>query len=112
MKSPIFPSGSTKLVKGHNGPIYSIKFSNSGQYCMTASEDRGVCLYNPRKNVLVKAYKNLHNYQISSIDINKDNSRFITGGGDKIVMMTDVYEGKNIMRFQGHAGKVNTVLYN
>lgn len=79
---------------------------------MTGSEDRSVCLFNPRKNVLVKTYKNIHNYEISSLDINKDNSRFITGGADKIIMLTDVAEGKNISRFQGHSGKVNTVVYN
>jgi len=57
---------------------------------MTASEDRSVCLYNPQKNLMIKHYRNLHNYHIAGLDINKDNSKFITGGGDKLVMVTDV----------------------
>ena len=101
-----------KLPKSHTGPIYTLKFSHSGEYCMSGSEDRGVCLYNPKKNILVKVYKNLHNYEVTSIDISNDNSRFITGGGDRVVLLTDVLEGKNISRFQGHAGRVNSVAYN
>ena len=46
--------------------------------------------------MLIKNYKNLHNYDISCIDILKDNSKFCTGGGDKIVLVMDVLQGKNI----------------
>ena len=61
---------------------------------MSASEDRSVSLYNPSKKMLIKNYKNLHNYDVSCIDISKDNSKFCTGGGDKILMVMDVLQGK------------------
>lgn len=57
---------------------------------MTGSEDRCVCLYNPHKNMMIKQYKNLHNYDVSGLTINQDNSKFATGGGDKNVLLTDV----------------------
>ena len=60
---------------------------------MSASEDRSVSLYNPSKNMLIKNYKNLHNYDVSCIDIAKDNSKFCTGGGDKILIVMDVLQG-------------------
>lgn len=60
---------------------------------MTASEDRSVSLYNPSRNLLIKNYKNLHNYDVSCIDILKDNSKFCTGGGDKLIMVMDVLQG-------------------
>jgi mitogen-activated protein kinase organizer 1 len=78
------------LPKAHTGPIYTIKYNTSGEYCMTGSEDRSVCLYNPSKNLMIKNYKNLHNYDVYSLDISNDNSKFITGGGDKNVILTDV----------------------
>lgn len=112
MKPLIFPTKSNKLVKSHTGPIYSIKFSKSGEYCMTGSEDRSVVLFNPRKNMQVKVYKNLHNYEVSTLDISSDNSRFITGGSDKVILLSDVYEGKVIHKFQGHSGRINAITYN
>ena len=56
------PSNFTPLVRGHQGPIYTVKFNSDGEYCMTGSQDRSVCLYNPAKNLLIKNYKNIHNY--------------------------------------------------
>jgi mitogen-activated protein kinase organizer 1 len=79
---------------------------------MTGSEDRNVCLYNPSKNILIKTYKALHNYEISSLDITNDNSKFITGGGDKLIFLTDVIEAKTIRKYQGHMGRVNCVTFN
>ena len=61
---------------------------------------------------MIKCYKNLHNYEVSALDIFNDNSKFVSGGSDKIVILTDVVEGKQIGRFTGHSGKVNTVEIN
>ena len=79
---------------------------------MSGSEDRGVCLYNHHKNMLIKNYKNLHNYDVCSLDITKDNSKFITGGGDKVLIMTDVAEGKTEKKFMGHNGRINSIAFN
>lgn len=57
---------------------------------MTGSEDRSICLYNPSKNMMIKQYKKVHNYDVYSLDISKDNSKFISGGGDKNIILTDV----------------------
>lgn len=76
------------------GPVYALKFNYTGEYVMSASEDRSVCLYNPAKNIMIKNYKNLHNYDVSCLDILKDNSKFCTGGGDKLIIVTDVLQGK------------------
>ena len=96
----------------HSGPIYIAKFNNSGEYLMTGSEDRSTCLYNPSKNLMIKQYKNLHNYDICGLDIYKDNSKFVTGGGDKNVIVTDVIESKTVRKFMGHNSRVNSVSLN
>ena len=106
------PSECKELVKVHTGPIYTVKWNNQGEYCMTGSEDRSVSLYNPSKNLMVKNYKNIHNYDVYSIDINKDNSKFITGGGDKNVVLTDVIEAKYIRKYTGHTARINSVCFN
>ena len=79
---------------------------------MTGSEDRSVCLYNPSKGLLIKNYKNIHNYDVYGLDINKDNSKFVTGGGDRTVVVTDVVEGKPIRKWAGHTSRINSVCFN
>jgi hypothetical protein len=39
---------------------------------------------------MIKQYKNLHNYDVSGLTISNDNSKFVTGGGDKNIIVTDV----------------------
>jgi WD40 repeat protein len=61
---------------------------------------------------MIKHYKNIHNYDVYTLDISKDNSKFITGGGDKNIILTDVIEGKYIRKYTGHTARVNSVCFN
>jgi len=61
---------------------------------------------------MIKHYKNLHNYDVYSLDISKDNTKFVTGGGDKNVIMTDVIEGKSVRKYTGHTARINSVCFN
>ena len=63
-------------------------------------------------SIHIKNYKNIHNYDVSSIDISKDNTKFISGGGDKNVILTDVVEGKYIRKYTGHTARINSVCFN
>lgn len=69
-------------------------------------------MYNPHKQLLIKYYKNLHNYDVSSLQVVPDNSKFITGGGDKNIILTDVMEGKTIRKYSGHSGRINSLAFN
>lgn len=61
---------------------------------------------------MIKHYKNLHNYDVSGLAISKDNSKFVTGGGDKNIILTDVIESKSIRKYAGHNNRVNCVNFN
>lgn len=37
---------------GHRGAVFRAKFTQDGQYCMTAGHDKTVRLWNPHKSVL------------------------------------------------------------
>ena len=50
---------------------------------------------------MIKNYKNIHNYDICCLDIARDNSKFMTGGGDKIVSLMDVLKGQQIRKYVG-----------
>jgi len=61
---------------------------------------------------MIKNYKNIHNYDVYSVDISKDNSKFISGGGDKNIVLTDVIEAKFIRKYTGHTARINSVCFN
>lgn len=61
---------------------------------------------------MIKHYKNLHNYDVSGLDIAEDNSKFVTGGSDKNVILTDVIEGKCIKKYSGHNGRITSLVFN
>ena len=71
-----------------------------------------MCLYNPSRNLMIKNYKNIHNYDVYTLDISKDNSKFVSSGGDKNIIVTDVITGKYIRKFTGHTARVNSVCFN
>lgn len=61
---------------------------------------------------MIKNYKNVHNYDVYTLDISKDNSKFVSSGGDKNIIVTDVIAGKYIRKFMGHTARVNSVCFN
>ena len=61
---------------------------------------------------MIKHYRNIHNYDVYTLDISKDNSKFISGGGDKNIILTDVILGKYIRKYTGHTARVNSLCFN
>lgn len=50
-------------LKGHQGPIYSVRFNRKGEYCLTAGSDKTVRLWNPHKGTMIGQYKG-HGYEV------------------------------------------------
>lgn len=61
------PTHPMNTLKGHTGPVYTAKFNNNGQYCMSGSQDRKIILWNPQKGKAIKSYTGAHNYEINDI---------------------------------------------
>ena len=101
----------TGVLIGHEGPVLVTRFTANGNYCMTGSSDRSVRLWAPQRNVCIQTYTGPHNYDVFDLDIAADNSRFVSGGGDKLVFIWDVQTAKAIRRFTGHAQRVKAVAW-
>lgn len=41
----------------HKGPVLSVRFNHSGDYCISCGADRVVKLLNPHKALLIKTYR-------------------------------------------------------
>ena len=99
--------------------------SGSGQYLLSGSADRTINLYNPSKafgvqpdkatsNALIQSYTGVHGYEVFSISVASDNSRFVSAGGDKTVFLWDVPTAQTLRRFGGvgsHTGKVECTAF-
>jgi mitogen-activated protein kinase organizer 1 len=119
---PAFPTTPIAKLTGHNGIVHAVAYSSGAQsYILTGSSDRTIRLYNPQKAPpnsvaptassqyppgLVNKYS-AHGYEVLSIDVNQDNDRFVSTGGDKTVFLWDVQTAQTIRRYTGHAGRVN-----
>lgn len=83
-------------------------------------------LYNPTKAfnqrpeqatsaALIQSYTGAHGYEVLTIAVAADNSRFVSGGGDKTVFLWDVASGKTLRRYGGavggHGGKVECTAF-
>ncbi|KAF2746047.1 WD40 repeat-like protein [Sporormia fimetaria CBS 119925] len=113
---PSFPTTPTARLCGHGGIVHAVSYSSgSQQYILTGAADRTIRLYNPAKAPLssttpaaglINKYS-AHGYEVLSIDVSADNSRFVSTGGDKTVFLWDVQTAQTIKRWSGHAGRVN-----
>jgi mitogen-activated protein kinase organizer 1 len=116
-----FPTTPIARLTGHNGIVHAVAYSSGAQsYILTGSSDRTIRLYNPHKAPvsaapppagasppgLVNKYT-AHGYEVLSIDVNTDNDRFVSTGGDKTVFLWDVQTAQTIRRWTGHSGRIN-----
>ncbi|KAI7169958.1 WD40 repeat-like protein [Hortaea werneckii] len=92
-------------------PVHALTFSaGTGQYLLTGSQDRHIRLFNPSTSKLIQTYS-AHGYEVLDLAVAEDNSRFVSGGGDKTVFLWDVAAGVTLRRFAGHVGRVNAVAF-
>jgi mitogen-activated protein kinase organizer 1 len=115
-------------LRGHSGPINCVRFTHDGNYCMTAGEDKQLCLFNPHKNtpvpstvvdvvdkrlsstpavectdndaLLIKKYAGIHGYGVLALDISNDNNYFVSAGYDRSAFYWDVSTAQVIRKFQ------------
>eukprot|EP00472_Partenskyella_glossopodia_P005716 CAMPEP_0197530218 /NCGR_PEP_ID=MMETSP1318-20131121/31108_1 /TAXON_ID=552666 /ORGANISM="Partenskyella glossopodia, Strain RCC365" /LENGTH=285 /DNA_ID=CAMNT_0043085945 /DNA_START=630 /DNA_END=1484 /DNA_ORIENTATION=- len=99
-------------MKAHQGPVYTIKFDASGEYIMSAGEDRYIYLWNVQDGSLVKKFPIMHNAEIVDLLVSEDRTTFISAGADGQVLMWDTLRGVVKRRFRGAKGKINCIAWN
>lgn len=105
--------------------------ASPGAYILTGSSDRTIRLYNPfpstsipsihstRQPVipegrLIQTYQ-AHGYEVLSLNVARDNERFVSAGGDRSAFLWDVASATTIRRFGGtaggHSSRINVVKF-
>lgn len=94
----------------HKGPVLSVRFNLSGDYCLSCGADRVVKLLNPHKGLLIKTYSG-HSQDVRTAVASHDNSRLASGGNDRVPMVWDVGTGQVIRHLKGFGMRVNSLLF-
>ncbi|KAH9917886.1 nuclear mRNA splicing protein [Epithele typhae] len=109
---PTTPRILHKTLSSHKGPVNVARYAKgSAKYVLSGGQDRTVRLWNPDAGTEIKSYS-AHGYEILSITVAHDNSRFASSGGDRQVFLWDVMTGQTIRRIPGHMGKIYAVEFN
>jgi Prp8 binding protein len=98
----------TIALTGHQGDIYSGKFSNEGYIYATGGHDKSIMLW----EVYEETCRNLttlqgHSNAILDLAWSQDDSKIYTCSADKTVCIWDIYESKRIKKLKGHDSIVN-----
>jgi mitogen-activated protein kinase organizer 1 len=92
-----------------SGNVNIVRFSSTGEYCLTAGTDKTIKLWNPHKASLIKTFGGGHSYDIHALALTQDHSYFVSGGMDKSLVWWDVREARVIKRWAGHYQRVNAL---
>jgi len=93
-------------MKAHTGPVFAVRFTASGNYCLSCGRDRTIRLWNPHRGLHIKCY-NAHSHEVRSVDATADHARFASCGVDRQLFFWDVATGRTIRRFEGHNHPAN-----
>lgn len=121
------------VLDGGQGAVHCVRFTRDGAYAMTAGQDRSVMLWNPARDdggaaagpedarerppgpralrTPITTFAG-HSHEVLGVAIAADNSRFISCGGDKLVIAWDVATARAVRKLGGHTHRVNAVALN
>eukprot|EP01039_Chlorochromonas_danica_P008018 gene8018-8844_t len=119
-----------RILDGHSAGIHAIRMTKDGSYCMTASADRTIKLWNPHKTnpatkkqdpdphpaieeaLCIQTYAGVHGYPVLDVVITQDKARFASAGEDRACFLWDVGSSRVIRRIQAHDHRINAVAFN
>lgn len=123
IKKSDFTSGSISYEPKVN-PVYALDVERNGYWCLSGVLSGGISLYTMRYNEgTLHHYFNHgqkkqnsvlnsgHTDAISSLKLNQDQDKFLSGSWDKTIRQWDLNTGKCINLFQGCSGQISQLHY-
>jgi len=97
-------------LKGHNGAVYTVDFSPSGDLLASGSFDKSICIWDTYTGKKLKQMIK-HTMNVTDICWSNDSSKLLSGSFDQTCKLWDIESGKMINSFDYH-GFVQCVKYN
>lgn len=96
------------MLTGHEGDIFTCKFSPDGQMLASSGFDRLICFWNVYGECENFAVLKGHTGAVMEIQFATDGNTLFSASTDKTVAIWDVEVGTRIKRLKGHTSFVNT----
>lgn len=97
------------LLSGHEGEIYTARFSPDGQILASAGFDRQIFLWNVYGECENFAVMKGHTGAILQLDFTSGSDQVVTCATDSLLMLWDVATGERVRKYRGHQTFVNSV---
>lgn len=109
---------------GHTRGVNKVKFTSDGKYCLSASDDKTIRLWNhckddpayeysdskPLPNALhIMTYAGFHNHPVYDVAVFDNNSKIGSAGGDKLLFITDIGSCDVVRRITAHDHRINAL---
>jgi Prp8 binding protein len=100
----------TIMLSGHQGEVFTGKFSNEGFLYASAGFDRCINIW----EVFEEKCRNItkmegHGNAILDLTWSQDDSKVFSVSADKTVSVWDIYESKRLKKLKGHENYVNCI---
>ncbi|PVU88623.1 hypothetical protein BB561_005760 [Smittium simulii] len=96
-------------LTGHQGEIFSCKFSPSGENFISSSMDRTILLWKTFGECKNYGVLKPHNNAILQVLWSQDGERICSASADKTVALSDAVSGARIKKYKEHTSIVNCV---
>jgi len=99
-------------MKGHDGHIYDIEWSPSGQHFASAGGDDGAArIWDAQTGTEILAFRG-HEGDTSEVAFSPDGKLLATvGGSDKLVMVYEIPSGIEVFKLKGHDNSTHCVAF-
>ncbi len=96
--------------KGHQGPVWMVKFRPDGEQLATAGADGSIRLWTKQGEQIAQLQG--HQGDVWSLDFRADGQQLVSGGADGTVRIWDIATQQQQSQLQGHRGEVFSVSWN
>ncbi|MDY6899046.1 MAG: TIR domain-containing protein, partial [Cyanobacteriota bacterium] len=97
-----------KIVEGHRGYIYGLKWSPDGQQLASASHDNTIRLWDKDTGKITNIL-NGHFSDVYSVCWSPDGEMLASGSSDNTIRIWNINTGQTLFVLEGHTGSVNCV---
>jgi len=95
------------LLTGHNGAVFSCRFSPSGSSLVSSSFDQSIFLWNVYNDCQNYNVLKGHKGAVLEVDWSRDGSTIVSAATDKTGSLWDAETGQRIKKLKGHTSYVN-----
>ncbi len=90
------------LLKGHDGVVNSVSFTNDSKLLASVSDDKSVRLWDLRCLKIIKTF-NTHSRLVLAVEFSKNSKILASGSWDNTIKLYNVERLQEISTIQGHS---------